>query len=549
MLNGLMSRARDYWGELNSPAGQAEGNPADLLVTDLPSTTQYDILRAYYLNNRLYEWLAWAFDQATYDIGVQPIMNPAFRAVEFHATHLWPGDLDHAFQIEAESARIIESIKQIWAWGNWGATKQVAARRAALYGDLWIKVVQSDDLSQVYQQLLEPQYVTDFREDQHGRRFLRWVRLDTPKLRDPSEPRWQTDNRYWITEIWDKDGNVMLRWDNNRDGPDAEIEDLGPPTVEVAMKLPSRRDQVLILPDGSRVERLQFGFDFIPIVHAPFMDIGAKRGVGCFTLQLAKIDKLNEIATRLLNSMFPSIVWALTTNSVDKSGNPAPGLRIDGRTVRASPDQVQLMTVGGQQLWSIPGNGKLDSLVPNTPLAAQTELLSRYQQELELDLPELAYSRMTQQRTELSGKAIRLLLSGAIDREIEARGNLYPALIRSHEMALTIGSLPGGPFQNIGTFESGSFTHTFKSIPVLAPAPEELLDQETIKVANANGKKLAGWDMQTIFKEYGYTDAEIQQIIARKDVEAAAAAEQFAGALAGPDAGAAGNDNGNPFGA
>lgn len=539
MVMQFIGAVRNYWGAMTSPAQIADGNPAEQLVTDLDPATQYDLLRAYYLNNRLYEWLAWAFSQEDfYDPNILPVMNPAYRAVEFHAAHLWPGRLDDCFELVTKTPAVADNIRQMWKWGNWGGRKQVAARWAGLYGDMWIKMVQSDDLSQVFQQLIEPQFVTDFQEDDAGRRFLRWIRMDTPRLRDPRLPRWQDNNRYWVTEVWDKDNNVMLRWDNNTYGPDKPLNELGPPDVEIAMMLPSRQDQTIILPDGRSVERLQFGFDFIPIVHAPFIDIGMKRGVGCFSLSLAKIDKLNEIATNLLGTMFPNIVWALTKNSTDKTGRPTPALRIDNRQIRSSPDAIQLLTLpNGEQVWSIPGDGDLKPLIPDTPLLAQKELLVEYQHELERDMPELAYARLTQQELELSGKAIRLLLSGAIDRELEARGNLHPALIRSHEMGLTMGSLPGGPFKNIGTYESGAFEHSFVDKPVLAPSPEERLEEEQQRVDIATGKKLAGWDRLTIFMEFGYTEAEAKQIMDRQDQEAATAAEQFANTLAGPDAG------------
>lgn len=523
-----------YYGD-TAPYTDAKANIAELLVTDLPPATLYQVLRAYYQNNRLYEWLSFLFGQyAEWNMENRPWHNPAYRSVEFFAAHLWPGNIEDAFEIETKNERIIEPIHNLWRWSNMGAKKQIAARRTAMLGDLWIRVATSDDQSQVVQQLIDPAHVTDFDEDSFGRQFLKFIRMDFPKLRDPKKPVGVDGNyEYWITEVWDKDANVFMRWLDNRDGPEKPLDELGPPDEEIAMKLDSQSQAVLILQDGTPVQRRQFGFDFIPIVRAPFIDIGLKRGVGSFTLSIAKIDKLDEIGKNFLETMFPDVVWAFTSESTDKSGRPTPGVTIDGRQVRTSPDAVQIMRwPGGNKMMTIPTNSDLKSLIPDIPIADEQNSLNEYIHELERDMPELAYARLTQMDKELSGKAIRLLLSGAIDKTIEARGNLHPAWVRSHQMALTIGSLPGGPFSGIGTFEAGDFEHSFKEQEVLKRSQEEELEQEVVRVEIANAKKLAGWDQATIFKEYGYTDQEVDRIMGAAEEEKAAAAERFTASLA-----------------
>src|SRR6266576_1525688 len=61
------------------------------------TTDLYRILRVYYLNNSLYDMIADVLRrQSVWHEGMKGIRNPAYRVVEFHAGHLWPGTLPAA---------------------------------------------------------------------------------------------------------------------------------------------------------------------------------------------------------------------------------------------------------------------------------------------------------------------------------------------------------------------------------------------------------------------------------------------------------------------
>ena len=107
---------------------------------------QYNMLKAYYLNNGVYEIIDAMFS----GFGVKrqelkPLRNPAFRVVEFYAVEYWPGPLPAALPIVTENQAIIEPIQQVWTWSNWGSEKQAAARWFACYGDMYLKVATKSD--------------------------------------------------------------------------------------------------------------------------------------------------------------------------------------------------------------------------------------------------------------------------------------------------------------------------------------------------------------------------------------------------------------------
>jgi hypothetical protein len=124
--------------------------------------------------------------------------------------------------------------------------------------------------------------------------------------------------------------------------------------------------------------------------------------------------------------------------------------------------------------------------------------------ELEEDLPELSYYRMRDFGANISGRAARTLLSHAIDRVIEARGNMEDALARADMMALTIGA-NAGLFKNIGTYENGDFEHAFAERDVIEPSALE--DAETIKAETGSGVPLV-----TSVRRRGWSETEIKQM-------------------------------------
>jgi hypothetical protein len=437
---------------------------------------RYEILRAYYLNNGLYETVQLALREGgVWHEAMRALRNPAFRVAEFYVAKLWPGPLADALPIVADNAAILAPIRQVWAWSNWGAQKQVAARWLAMYGDLFVKVVEAGDRSRVYFELVDPRCVTDFDANERG--YLTYVRLDVPQSRREGD----RVVRFTHTEVWTKDDFRL--WAHDR-GPGESIERLGDPKEWKPLA--------------------DFGIDFVPFVHAKLRDVGEKRGVAAITPALDKIDEANRQATRLHQILFNynDVLWALRANAMDPTGRPIPPPRIKGASAGQDGDVVEL---GGNRLLRLPGLSELQSLVPNLNYDSALGILNAMMMELEKDLPELAYYRL-RDMGELSGRAVRLLLSDAIDRVIEARGNAETALARADAMALTIGKNAGlEGFAGIGSYEDGDFAHTF--------AEREVIPVSQIERAEA-AKTLvdAGVPLKTALRRQGWSDEELAQL-------------------------------------
>ena len=444
----------------------------------------YRMLEAYYMNNGLYDSTQQVlFENGIWTPGMKPLRNPAKRTVEFHVTHIWPGLLEKALPIVTENPRIIEPIHQVWRWSNWGVKKQLAARWFALFGDWFCKVATSSDpitgkVVRVYLQNLKPEMVTDFEVDERGN--VTYIRLDIPITATTIN-----NMSTYHTEVWDKTGVKI--YVNHRD-PSTPVKQLGPPVTSMPL--------------------MAFGIDFVPFVHASFMDVGEKRGVGVFTLALDKIDEANRMATRLHQMIFrynrPTV--AIMANAVDPAGRPLPAPKLEstsaGRTEEHDDD-----------VKSFPGNSKMEYLVANLNYQAHLDVINAQMRELEEDLPELSYYRQKELGSGISGRAVRLLLSQAVDRTIEARGNIETALVRADMIALTLG-VKAGLFTDIGDYNAGDFEHHFAEREVIAFSAQE--QAETLSLERA-----AGVPLSTAVRRRGWTASEIalmeQELEAERD--------------------------------
>lgn len=453
---------------------------------------QYNFLQAYYLNNGLYDVLRTSFAQLGYSSeALKPLRNPAYRVVEFYAAKLWPGMLPDALPIIADNRRIQEPIEQVWVWSNFGSEKQAMARSFPEYGDMFLKVATRSDngrVSRVYFQNLAPQSITDFDTDERG--YVTYIRIDIPQQRRQEDGR--MDN-YTLTEVWDKETQLFRRWEHKK-SLDAQLSQLGQPIVEQ--------------PFGA------FGIDFVPIVWQPFRHIGQERGMAAITPAIDKIDEANRQATRLHQMLFRynKPLWAASAGGADASGRPLPPPRLtgtDGGSLSRSDDP------DSDDILRLPGTTKMEALVPNINYESALAVLNDHMREISRDLPEMVYAEI-QERSDLSGVAIRYLLEASIDRLLEARGNAESALARANAMALTIGQATG-LFNGLGTYEAGDFEHTFADRPVLT-APE--FERAQIVQTYAG----AGVPLSIAAQRAGWTEDEVTELTAAKEKEQAAQA-------------------------
>lgn len=481
----------------SAEAQAATRSPRDPLAARYSTIAQYQTLWAMYENNGLYERLSDILKrQGLWSAAMQPLRNPANRIVEFHASKMWPGaNLAEALPIEGANDQVQKAITQIWTWSNFAARKQVWARWGGVYGDLFVKVVgQTEPYPKVYYQLILPEYCTDVTHDARG--HLTHVRLDVPMVREKLDG---TSETYWYTEIWDKPSDSLTIWEHDR-GPLANPRDMGTP-----------------LDSASILER--HGVDFIPIVQGQFKDVGGDRGHGAYSHAFDKINEANRVATRLHQMAFrhSNVTIALTAGGMDANMMPFPAPEIefdDGSTSTAPSNDLLDGTsiVGDDRVLKLPGNADVKFLVPNLPYESLVRILESHMGEIEHDCPEMAYYRLKEMGSQLSGRAVRLMLSDAIDRGLEARGNAEQALILLNKMALTIGQQIGAFPGLVGSYAQGTWDHTFHSREFIPESDLEVAQAELTQVQAKVAKGGLGIPDSVLQAELGYSEEQIAEM-------------------------------------
>lgn len=454
----------------------------------------YDLLWSLYFSDTYEDLSTWADVLGVADTTtLHAIRNPTARTVEFYSAHLWPGTLPHALPIDTENDNLPDAIERVWAWSNWASQKQAVARSFSLLGDWFLKVPQKED-GRPYLQTLDPAQVVDFDEDERGN--ISWIRIDVPQRERRADG---TIRHYYYVEVWDKGEGRFRVWQTER--ANVPLDQLGTPQEDQDIQ--------------------SFGIDFVPFVHGQFRDVGQPRGIGAVTLAFRKIVEADLIATALHERLFRygKADWTISAASVDvvKHERP-PDLDIN------TDNEADSITLNGETVFRLPAGWSLQSLIANIPYADALSILKDHMAELENDLPELAYYNLRDFGSNISGRAIRLMLSDALSRLMEARGNAETALVKAHKMALTMGQVAGLPdFRDIGTFENGDFEHEFKHREVIDLPEAEIAETEHNRELAYQLKLKRGYSNRHLMREDGLTDEGIDEMLS--EAEAAGAAQ------------------------
>lgn len=368
----------------------------------------YDWLRKAYNSNGLYDDKSELLLRLGTEFeNIKSLGNPVERSVEYFVSKILSGD---SISVTSDSQAVVDAIQQVYDWSNLVGKKSAYVRDFSLLGDLFMKIRNTED--KVIIENINPSYVTFVNLD--GRGNIIEIRIDIPYT--------DSDGKgYWYTEYWDK--NYISVWEHTL-SPETSLEQLG--------------DPVEYYPTA------YFGIDFVPIVQVQFRDINKNRGQSCVYHALEKIDELNRMMTRLHEQIFvgSNRGWFL-----DISNKQAGKLSLPLGLSKTQKDGALIEV-----------NGNPVSAIPNLPYGDLLNVVNNMGEELIRDLPELrAYSIS---ETNLSGKAISLLLAPAIERAEEAEDNLIRGLERVDNIALTLGVFNGIFPSSLGTYERGSFEHT-----------------------------------------------------------------------------------------
>lgn len=431
-----------------------------------------------FYTNRVYDDLA-SYLRATYPAGSQlykytrGLRNPVTRWVDFYVENVWGGMLDleagagketpSALPIITANDDLRPAIAKVWQWSNWNAKRNLATLYSGSMGDTFIVVVDRPTAQKCYMQVRRPGEFTDLEWDDFGH-----VKEATIEYRAMDDDGRSYTYKQVIEHpaVW---GGPTTRFTTYKDGSLYAY----PENVQ----------------DGQKTAQWTVPYDFVPVVHVPFRDVGEGWGMIGYAATLPKIDAANSLAS-------------LLGAQIGKTVNPAYvayGIQAGNLTLDMTPqDQIPIFYVS-----KAPGEAKLEPLTTDVDLAAALAILDSQLTDIDQDLPELRLSEAL--RSGLSGEALGRASADVVSRVVAVRGNHDSGLVRAQQMAIAIAGASGydPAFRgfDFNSFEQGKLDHGIGDRPILPKSATEQIDTDTKRWAQVQTAVTSGVPVEMALME------------------------------------------------
>jgi len=459
-----------------------------------------------YESNRLARYqMAWGFYQnrvydnlttylaATYPAGSQiykytkGLRNPIPAWVDFYVTNVWGGQLDleagngqekpSALPVVTDNETLRPAIAKLWQWSNWNAKRNLATTYSAALGDTFIVVVDSPRAGKAYMQVRRPSEFTAIDWDDFGH-----VKRCVIEYKADDEQGKVYDFKQIIEHpsVW---GGKFTRYQTYKDNRPFAFP-----------------ENVL---DGMATWEWEVPYDFVPVVHVPFKDVGEGWGALGYSATIPKIDAANSLAS-LLNSQIGKTVNPAYVAFGIQSGNITVGGSDEGQ------DEIPILYIPKP-----PGDASLQPLITQIDLPGALALLDAQLANIAQDLPELRMSEAM--RSGLSGEALGRAFADVAARIGAVRGNHDSGLVRAHQMAIAIAGASGydPAFRgfDMNSFKSGLLDHGIGDRPILPTSSSEKVSTQGKQWVQVGQAVAAGMPLNTALREImGWEDDDIAQM-------------------------------------
>jgi len=380
------------------------------------------------------------------NVELRGIYNPAAAIVDFYVKYVLTGRLgpegeDVDLTIAADNARIVEPLLKIWRWSNLQTEKDLIPFYAANLGDCLLVVVDRPPArtgpdtiraGRVWIEVRHPGELVDYDLDERGN--LTYAKLESVAYERDAISGMKRGYTY---------GRIFTKTEYRTE---------------------KDREPFAYRADGLTGWPNPHGF--VPLVLVQHKRVGDDFGVNAYHNGLSAINELNLQASYLSALVGEHLgpQWAVFGASI-----PAGGLARDGK------------------VWGFPQGSDAKALIADLRVADAYVHLNAIRKHLEDLFPELALPRL-REGSQLTGVAVRGMLTDLIKNGELARDNYEAALVRAGQMALTMGANVGGSGQSlwgsdIGTYEADEFDHRYHWPPILPLSELEQLQVDAEKAA------------------------------------------------------------------
>ena len=452
-------------------------------------TGDYDALEAYY-DGSSYEALdsAVASYKRRYGLyrGIRAINNPTRRAVDWHASHVYPGawtpdglptadGTPAAVPFAAATADPVRlAALQALAWGNWRSERYVYVRRGATLGDSFLEIVPDVVRRMVYPLTTHPRWIADIEWNRAG--DITAYKLEIPQIDEH-------DRAY----LW---GKVVTKtqYQTLKDGEPFGYD-----------------GQTATIPNP---------FGFVPAAWVQHRNVGGQHGASAIDQVVTKIWELNGMASSSHDYIgkFAAQGVVFKTNST-LAGNITPLLDdfSEYSAENRSADRDRIRFLKG------PADLTIDRLIQNLGLGDALGYVDRMIREIERDLPEIVMDEQLRQMSAVTGPGARQMMGDLAGKLSEAQENYDAGLVKAAQMCVSMGGFLARsgawgtrsglteaqrrflPF-DLASYAKGELAMELLPRPLVPETPME-------RVAAAAAR--AGLEHPTSLREAGYSDEDI----------------------------------------
>lgn len=450
-------------------------------------TNRYDWFWALYWNTAYDQLASYA---ANYPAGsklyryTRGLRNPVGRYVDFYVANVWGGMLDldagdgrdtaSALPIVTDEDTLRPAIAKIWQWSNWNSRRNLATLYSTVLGDAFIKIVDRPSLQRCYLQVRWPGEFTAVEWDDFNH-----VKSCTIEYQvEDGKERYRYKEIIEHPAVW---GGSRTRFRTFRD--------------DRPWAYPANADG-----SGTPMAEWQAPYDFVPVVHVPWMDVGQGWGATGFVKTLRKIDAANALASQIADQVGKLVNTPLV----------AYGIQAGDVTTTHSEDGVPILYVNRP-----PSEAGIVPLIGDLNIEHGLAALTAQLDDITQDLPELRLSEAL--RSGMSGEALGRAFSDVLAQVQAVRSNHDSGLVRAHMMAVAIAGASGydrvfSGF-NLASYGQGRLDHGIGSRPVLPRSSEEELGEEKERWTMIKQAVEAGMPLPTALREIGgWSKAQIRQM-------------------------------------
>lgn len=493
-----------FWGNFMTRlvAGYRAFQKPQLITDPIQQLDLYDNNFGHFDSRRLRYAIYWSFYENTaYDHAhqwaktykttyglykyIRNIYNPVYRLGEFWKSHLWGGPLDpaagdgkqvpSALPIVTKNKALHPAIAQTWKWSNWQVNKDILTLYGPVLGDVGLRVIDDVEREKVYYEIIHPGVIKEVEVDPFGN--VKGYCLEEAR----QDPTSRTPKMVTYTEEAQRAGDMII--------------------------YRTYLNGNLYAWNGVAAE-WSTNYGFVPFVLIQHNNVGLDWGWSELHAGRSRFHEVDDLASKLsdqLRKLFdPFVLFAGVTKATDTPTATQTSLSGTAATDRPQPGREEINALYA------PTNATATPVVAEIDIEGAVTYIKSILEDMEGEYPEL-HKNLWSASGEVSGRAIRIARQPAETKVQQRRAGYDDAMVRIQQMAVAIGG-ERGYFQgfSLDSYEAGDLDHSIGPRPAFAVDPLDDLEIKEKKFQIGEIPVLTRW------RELGYTDEQIAEMLAEK---------------------------------